>query len=239
LDPTRNPLENWHWMEKTAAIADWVTVSTNHILRYAKGGASVIYNAVDPAWLDIKPRRPETIGWMGTPAVHAADLYAIGNGLAGLEKRATLHLITDDPRVVSRTLGWSGQVTAAQWQGFDYYPIEIANKIGVGLVPLDNSDLFNHAKSFLKGIEFAALGIPFVASITPQYTLLSKGYSIGGLAKGPAQWNRLLTAALNNRDRLGDTYRARIAQGFTTEHTVDAWINAWEQAYRVSDVHAR
>lgn len=231
VDPARSPLENYHWLEQTMAMADWVTVSTTHLLRYAVNGASVIYNAIDPAWLDITPRRPEMVGWTGTPHNHWMDLHQIRSGLVGLERRAGLHLITDDAPVVAKALGWTGRVVAAGWQDFEHYPVEIANKVGVGMVPLDTWDLFNQAKSFLKGLEFAALGIPFVASPTAQYKLLADGYRIGKLAKGPSQWNRLIGQALDQRDRLGDTYRARVAEDFTAEHTVDGWIDAWEQAY--------
>ena len=58
-------------------------------------------------------------------------------------------------------------------------------ELGVGLVPLLDS-AFNRAKSWLKGLEYAALGVPFVASPTPEYVKLA-GLGAGLLADDPFQ----------------------------------------------------
>jgi hypothetical protein len=42
------------------------------------------------------------------------------------------------------------------------------NGIHVGLVPLTRGP-FNEAKSYLKGLEYAAAGIPFIATPTEEY----------------------------------------------------------------------
>jgi hypothetical protein len=231
VDPLRQPLHNYVWLEKIAAMADRVTVSTPALLRYASHGhGAVVYNAVDAAWLTIPPALPNAIGWTGSMRTHGFDLKAVRGGLAPLSKDCTLHLISDEPLQITNELRWTGRVGSSPWQDFTTYPHEISVRIGVGIVPLDTNDIFNDAKSFLKGLEFAALGIPFVASPSPQYQLLANGYRIGTLAKSPGTWERRVRETMHNRERIGAAYRERVAAEFTTDHTVKDWIAAWEQA---------
>jgi hypothetical protein len=65
------------------------------------------------------------------------------------------------------------------------YPY-LFNKIDVGIVPLNNVP-FNHAKSYIKGLEYAASGIPFIASYSPEYQELSD-FGIGRIAKTQDEW---------------------------------------------------
>jgi glycosyltransferase involved in cell wall biosynthesis len=65
------------------------------------------------------------------------------------------------------------------------YP-ELFRKIDVGIVPLTDID-FNHAKSFIKGLEYAAAGVPFIASPSPEYKILSEA-GVGRIANTPEEW---------------------------------------------------
>jgi hypothetical protein len=59
----------------------------------------------------------------------------------------------------------------------------------IGVVPLSNVP-FNHAKSWIKGIEYAAAGVPFIASRLPEYQELKDKHGIGLVAKNPIQWRK-------------------------------------------------
>jgi glycosyltransferase involved in cell wall biosynthesis len=63
------------------------------------------------------------------------------------------------------------------------------------LVPL-NLVPFSEAKSYLKGLEYAASGIPFVASPTYEYRLLAKE-GIGRIASTPDEWRDHVTELLD------------------------------------------
>jgi glycosyltransferase involved in cell wall biosynthesis len=56
----------------------------------------------------------------------------------------------------------------------------------VGLVPLTRNP-FNEAKSYLKGLEYAASGIPFIATPTEEYRILARA-GVGRLAETPDEW---------------------------------------------------
>lgn len=73
------------------------------------------------------------------------------------------------------------------------FPDAVADaKIDLGIVPLEDT-MFNAAKSCLKGMEWAAQGIPFVASDLPEYEWLG----VGLLAKSFRDWTRCLSRMLD------------------------------------------
>jgi hypothetical protein len=63
---------------------------------------------------------------------------------------------------------------------------ELFKPIDIGIIPLNNVP-FNHAKSFIKGLEYAAAGIPFVASYSPEYEYLAE-MGIGRVAYNVDDW---------------------------------------------------
>jgi hypothetical protein len=51
---------------------------------------------------------------------------------------------------------------------------------------------FNRAKSWVKGLEYAAASVPFVAQDLPEYGRLATGHGIGLLAHRTRDWLRWL-----------------------------------------------
>ena len=69
----------------------------------------------------------------------------------------------------------------------------------VGVVPLQQN-LFNDCKSWIKGIEYAAAGIPFVASPTREYVRLQEEHGIGYIAHKTKNWISTLKLMLNDAE---------------------------------------
>jgi hypothetical protein len=93
----------------------------------------------------------------------------------------------------------------------------------IGLVPLVDIP-FNHAKSFLKGIEYSARGIPFVAQDLPEYQYLSST-GVGRIAHTPDDWVRELTALLPIKVR-----KVEALQNFNIvahAHSIEARADDW------------
>jgi glycosyltransferase involved in cell wall biosynthesis len=91
------------------------------------------------------------------------------------------------------------------WRGYTSDPAELWPAVAcfdVGLVPLQPCR-FNAAKSNLKGIEYAACGVPFVASPTPEYRALAE-QGVGLLAETPVQWKRQILALLRDQELRDD-----------------------------------
>jgi hypothetical protein len=65
------------------------------------------------------------------------------------------------------------------------YPA-LFSHMDIGLVPLNNIP-FNHAKSFIKGLEYAAAGVPFITSYSPEYEYLVD-HGVGRMAHNKDEW---------------------------------------------------
>ena len=108
----------------------------------------------------------------------------------------------------------------------DMYP-ELFQDFNIGIVPLSSSP-FNMAKSAIKGMEYAASGIPFVASPTPSYNEL-RLLGAGSVARRPRDWTNRLTALLDPDERVAASER-----GYAAVQTLDIatrW-SAWHAAYK-------
>ena len=79
--------------------------------------------------------------------------------------------------------------------------------MNIGLVPL-NRVPFSEAKSNLKGLEYAAKGIPFIATPTREYEILAEA-GIGRLAETPDEWRDHATELLDPEVRKAEGARIR------------------------------
>ncbi len=142
-----------------------------------------------------------------------------------------------------RTLGSSDTFTVVgvpphlgeslDWASLEDFPAQVAS-FDVGVVPLRDSK-FNRAKSWLKGLEYAALGVPFVASPTAEYRKLSKlgaGDLVTTTTRSTSAWERALLQLIEDPD-----YAARrseegrtVASEWTYEKHAEKWLQAWRDA---------
>ena len=123
-------------------------------------------------------------------------------------------------------LGSDDGIVTTGWVPLAEYPLRMA-EIDVGVVPLEPT-AFNHAKSWLKGLEFAALGVPFVASPTDPYQDLCHSFGLGILADGRKDWTRKLRIVVQERQQLGDDARNTVdINDLTIERRYESWLNAW------------
>ena len=100
------------------------------------------------------------------------------------------------------------------------------NGIHVGLVPLTRSP-FNEAKSYLKGLEYAAAGIPFIATPTEEYRLLHRA-GVGRLAETPDEWRDHATQLLDPAVRVAEAERQRaiVREQFDISGMGEQWATA-------------
>lgn len=165
------------------------------------------------------------IGWVGSTTWRMGDLETMRGLLGSFMERHDLEF---------RHFGhMSGAAMASDLAGVDPARTKVAlarhihdypdffEHFDVGIVPL--SDIpFNYAKSCLKGLEYVASGIPFVAADTPEYRWL-ESQGIGMVARNPRQWKRYLTMLLDpdTRNELAKIYRKRL-EAITNW---DAWLD--------------
>lgn len=229
--------------------------------RYGRHGrVRIIPNHVPRRYLYLE-RRLEAdrlrVGWSGSIDTHPHDLQVTRGAVARTldAHDLTFHLIgsgrvpavdelgrpqvdehgapvqVTDYRVV-RNLHLADGTTFAHtggWLHLEQYPHAIA-ELDIGIVPLAPS-VFNEAKSWLKGLEYAALGVPFIASPTGPYRALH-ALGAGRLAERPRQWEaelrRLITSATAREELAADG--RDVAARHTIEGNVEQWVDAWHSA---------
>jgi hypothetical protein len=167
------------------------------------------------------------VGWVGALAWRSGDLETMQPWLPQfLEAKDGLFvhngIFPNDTQTAAERAGVpaeryvQGGAACPPWD----YPAQLVRGFDIGVVPLSVQD-FNMAKSWIKGLEYAAAGIPFIAQRTPEYEALGAGM----LASSPAEW---LTAAYALSDP--DFREAQRAQGLAVaaEHGLEAgraWVD--------------
>ena len=235
---------SWRNLAECCDIADLVTVSTPALAaRYgAHGRVAIIPNYVPTRYLHtIAPPRPASdqtvrVGWSGSLNTHPGDLETVAGPVASVLARHGLtfhHIGEPDQARMRQALALPASVpyaTTGAWLPLGQYPAAMA-LLDIGIVPLRPGP-FNEAKSWLKGLEFAAVGVPFIAAPTGPYRQLADEYGIGLVAATRRDWRALLerlVVDVDYRYELGEQNRAR-ARALTLEPNTDQWANAWHQA---------
>ena len=235
------------WIAAAARAADHVTVSTTALAKYAPHGRyTVLRNCVPESIFDINVNVPAgdkpVIGWTGTVQTHPVDLLA-PRGVIGLlveENRLAVGIVGDGGSVREHLGLHSNTIMSVTgWVDLEDYYATIASTMNIGVVPLEIS-AFNQAKSSIKGLEMAALGIPFIATPTREYELLEI-HGVGKTAKSPGQWRKHLQRWLDRpseMERNLEQYQSVIKSEMTYEINGMDWVDTWQRAidYRKSQI---
>jgi glycosyltransferase involved in cell wall biosynthesis len=227
---------NHRWVDEAARQADLVTVTTPALRdRYGHGHGVVLPNLVPSHYLDIVAMsRPRTLGWSGFVSTHPGDLASTGGGVAqALAQSGWGVFIVGHPWHVAEELGLfpGTDVEPTGAISFQEYPWALA-EMELGIVPLEDND-FNRSKSCLKMLEMAALGVPVIASPTPDNARLHR-LGIGVPADGRSQWRRVARRLMDNEQMRADLAGKgrEVASTLTYDLRCEAWLDAWEGRLR-------
>lgn len=245
-DPALSPDRNWEHLLRACEQADLVTCSTPALARRfgRAGNAKILPNCIPARYLEQhrlrilggrgeNPLTKLRVGWTGSVDTHPGDLEVTGGAVGAVTRRRSSHVLfhtVGTGQGVKAALG-IGTSSATGWVPLEQYPTAVAH-LDVGIVPLRHH-AFNRAKSWLKGLEMAALGVPFIASPLPEYERLAR-MGAGVLAARPADWERELTALLSSPARRDDLRAAGmdVARDWTYEQNAERWAQAWTNARR-------
>lgn len=231
----KDPVHSWANTVKACMNSTLVTVSTKALLKvYAKHGRGhVIDNYIRGSDLEIKHEDSNTFGWPGSTGAHAGDLPVVGTAARELTDEGHPFRVVSAPSDVRRQLllrfepEFTGRVPTIEWT-------EAVAQLGVGMAPLCSS-VFNRAKSRLKVAEMSAVGVPWVASPSPEYRRFHQESGTGILASSPREWYQGLKSLLTDASRrceMGEAGRA-----FMADQTIEAnawrWWEAWELALKL------
>jgi hypothetical protein len=228
-----HPDHSWHNAQRACDAATLVTVSTPSLLqRYARHGRGhVLYNCIPQRYLKMPHEDSAEIGWAGSLHSHPTDLHVVGSAVSQVCANTGLKFRSVGPGDgVRAALSLDHEPNATgPLEPMKEWP-EGVTTIGVGIAPLADT-IFNKSKSWLKPLEYAALGVPCVMSPSQEYTRLHQ-LGVGILAKKPRQWLRELTAltqSVDLRTELAGQGR-EVARTLTIEGNADLWLEAWKSA---------
>jgi glycosyltransferase involved in cell wall biosynthesis len=217
-------------MARCIALSDLVTVSTQRLAEVVgqfNRNVAVLPNHIDAAMLELqRPRRDRvTVGWSGGDS-HLLDLQVAAGQLRRFLDRhpeVDVHFVgTDYSRLVRRACRYT-PFQAGVW---NYYQVI---DFDIGLAPLA-SNVFNRSKSHIRCLEYAALGVPVIASDEPAYRDIVVDGVTGFLVRRDHEWQTRLRA-------LACDESMRAEMGTKAREHAAAWViqdgyRMWEQAYR-------
>lgn len=228
-----SPNHNWNNAALACAAATWVQVSTPALLpHYAPHDrGTVVYNCIPKRYLSIPHEDSTTIGWAGSVHSHPGDLDVVGIGVSGvLSDTVRYRAVGPVPGVQEALrLPYEPESTGPV-NGVTEWPQAIA-RLGIGIAPLADTR-FNRGKSWLKPLEYSALGVPWVASPRAEYQRLHD-LGAGLLANKPKQWLtqlRKLTTDSILRTEMSQWGR-ELAANWTIEGNAEKWFEVWHSAY--------
>lgn len=237
-DPKNNPRVNRDHYRRAVSASSALTVSTPFLqekLDSSDTPAYLLRNAIDlERWEYTEPEEVmfPTIGWVGSTYHRSGDLETLNGVLSQVCKRINANFMHSGRFSGSDhagTLAGLSEDILLEEDGCSIleYP-KLFNGIDIGIVPL--SDIpFNHAKSAIKGMEYAASGIPFVAQATPEYKWLQQEHGIGRTAKKPNNWISLLSAYEDLDRRVEDARANREAlEALNIEHKWADWLQVYK-----------
>jgi len=238
--PQTNPNENTNHYKGIIAKSDMVICSTpylqNRLRELVKGELVLLENTIDLSrftqHVDSGDTSP-TVGWVGSTAHRSGDIETLRGVLDVMAKRGEVKLYHGGNHIGYPTFASLLNVPDELVSTAPLHPIETyatLMSMDIGIIPLRDFP-FNRCKSDIKGMEYAASGIPFIAQNLDAYVHLNKSLGVGRLAKKPVDWIKHLKQLIANpelRKEEGARNRATIAArdiSFGAQQFVDLITN--------------
>lgn len=230
VDPLANPKSNIDHYKKSLSNSNVVVVSTqflaDKVTEWDIGSEIVVIgNAVNVDAFPVRKHRPGRIrvGWVGSTGHRSGDLQILRAPFSSLKNVSFHHTGAHTSHVsfASKTGIKNRDLTELPLLAPHEYPYGFT--FDVGVVPLVDIP-FNHAKSNIKGLEYAAAGIPFVASPLPEYVKLAEEYGIGRIAKSAKDWQNHILELSSVGVRVEEADRQReLVKQFSIKTQAKSW----------------
>ncbi|GGD09669.1 glycosyltransferase [Aquisalinus flavus] len=215
--------------------ADLVTVSNDRLeakMRDVAANVRIVPNRLSASlWQTTRRRRtpgtPVRIGYMGT-RTHEKDLALIREAAVLVEEKFGADVRFE---IIGGSRDGAGFGEQVALPGRNAYPFFVhwlkeAANWDIGMVPLVD-DEFNQYKSFLKYLEYSALGAAAIASNMSVYNeIITHGENGLLAADDPQDWVESITSLVRDRER-----RERLASAAADLLAADYAIEAAEQYY--------
>jgi hypothetical protein len=193
----------------------------------------VLHNYLSDAYYEQSHEDSDEIVWPASVHSHPDDPSVVGPAISRLIDDGARFTTYGFPEVTARAFGLGmpshdppDDVNILGW------PAAIARH-GIGIAPLADTH-FNACKSWLKPLELAAVGVPWVGSPRVEYQRLH-ALGCGVLAKKPRDWYRILSTLRTDevqRKELSSAGR-EVAETLRLRQHAWRWVEAWTDAMKI------
>jgi hypothetical protein len=228
---------NFELLLEHVARVDLVTTPSDHLAdRFEAAGARnvhVVDNYLPGAFSRVAPRGHDgfVIGWHAGRE-HLVDVDGLGLAEA-LERVLDTH-----PDVRVETINIELGLKSARYRCEEALPIEQLTQrladFDLGIVPLADIP-FNRGRSNVKAREYAAAGVPWLASPVGSYAHL--GPDEGGRLVADDQWVEVIGELV--RSRRERSKLAKRAKAWAKEETIWNMAPLWERLFQDAIAHRR
>lgn len=228
-------MHSWHNLAEACKTATLVTTTTPALIkRYASHGRGIVLpNYLARHYFEHRVKSPEpAVVWPASLHSHPDDPSVVGNAVQRLVHDGVRFKVLGSANGVADAFGCDAVESIEDHIDIEDWPRELARS-WIGIAPLANTR-FNAAKSWLKPLELAAVGVPWVASPRVEYRRLHE-LGCGLLADKPKFWYALvrkLTREPTLWADLSDAGRA-VARELSLELHAWRWWEAWDHALRL------
>jgi glycosyltransferase involved in cell wall biosynthesis len=231
-DPEKNPEQNREHYFSIIENSDAIITSTPFLHEFHSkrhGDVRMVRNGIDAErWSHRKDRgsRQPTVGWVGATPWRSNDLESISPFLGKIltDNKMKFHHSghTKNAPLAHEQLDLNPRICSVEgMRPILEYP-KMFEKIDIGIVPLSDVP-FNYAKSYIKGLEYAAAGVPFIASATPEYVFLAN-HGVGRVARNGDEWGMHISELSSPKNRKTDIERnSENIKSFTMRQTGESW----------------
>ena len=233
--PEKNKRTNRGYYEAVIALADTVTVSTPFLLEHhsqTHNDVRLVRNGILPTQFPQRKHRSKKpiIGWAGAVDYRGGDLETLRGWLPDFleEHDLMFHHAGHSPTSPSfaDVAGINPErLTVSPLMPIDRYAAML--RFDIGIVPL-NDIPFNQAKSNIKGLEYAASGIPFVAGPTGEYKILADS-GVGRVAGSDTEWVTHMEALLDYSVRKRESAISR--KKVLSDWSIQARAAEWQEVF--------
>jgi len=233
--PEKNKIANREFYQQVIEAADMVTVSTpflHEIYSQQRDHVYMIRNGVSMRQFERRKHtsRKPVFGWTGATNYRNNDLEQLREWLPEFLEKNDLYFHhaghqDNTPSFAEVTGIATSRVTTSPLTHINDYASGF--KFDVGIVPL-NDIPFNHAKSNIKGLEYMAAGIPFIASDLPEYRVLHEN-GVGMLSMTADEWRTSAEILLDYKTR-----KRTAAAGWTIvnkDWSIEARAKEWNKVF--------
>lgn len=159
---------------------------------------------------------------------HGTDIFSRECGFLSERKKAHLAAVVSRPHSNAYTEPkWTDEIVAIEPINIETVDLQVEGSEYV-------LEGFRSHNSYLKGLEYAALGVPFIASPTSEYLRLAR-MGAGVIAKEKHDWLSKLKLLLHNPLYRRDMAEAglEVAKTQTYEEHAHLWAEAWNDAREI------